>query len=99
MEPFLAELDAVALRAPAVPVISGASARPFHDIRNELAQAILRPVRWRETMTALDALGAGAFLDFGPGEVLARLVARNLPDAQVVELAALIEDREVSGVR
>jgi malonyl CoA-acyl carrier protein transacylase len=85
VEPFRAALEDVDLLPPQVPVISCASARPFRDIRAELAEAIAKPVRWRETMRALTRLGARAFIDFGPGEVLARLVHRNLPAAQVID--------------
>jgi len=84
VEPFRAALDRVELRAPAIPVISSSTARPFRDVRAELAAAIVLPVRWRETMLALAALGADTFIDAGPGHVLARLVARNLPDARVL---------------
>jgi malonyl CoA-acyl carrier protein transacylase len=66
------------------------TAAPFRDVRAELAQALVRPVRWRETMLALYAAGARRFLDLGPDKVLARLVTRNL---QGVEGIALI-DRE-----
>jgi [acyl-carrier-protein] S-malonyltransferase len=92
--PFRAELDEVEFREPAMTVISGSTAQPFSDIRAELAQAIVTQVRWRETMLALAQLGADTFVDFGPGEVLAKLVPRNLPDAAVLDLAAL----EASGV-
>jgi len=85
VEPFRAELDQVDFAPPAIPVISGASARPFEDVRAELAAAIVTPVRWRATMLALAELGADTFVDFGPGEVLARLVSRNLPDASVLD--------------
>ncbi len=85
VEPFRAALQEVELTQPAIPVISGASAEPFGDIRAELAAAIVTPVRWRETMLALGRLGADTFVDFGPGEVLARLVKRNLPDARVLD--------------
>jgi len=85
VEPFRAELDRVELREPAIPVISGSTARPFADVRVELAAAIVRPVRWRATMLALARLGAEAFVDVGPGEVLARLVRRNLPEARVLD--------------
>ena len=88
VEPFRAALHSVELATPAIPVISGASARPFDDVRAELAAAIVQPVRWRETMLALAQLGADTFVDFGPGEVLAKLVARNLPDASVLDLDA-----------
>jgi [acyl-carrier-protein] S-malonyltransferase len=88
VEPFRAALDGVEFRLPAITVISGSTTEPFSDVRAELAAAIVRPVRWRETMSALAQLGADTFVDFGPGQVLARLVRRNLPDARVLDLDA-----------
>jgi [acyl-carrier-protein] S-malonyltransferase len=85
VEPFRAALDEVELRPPAVPVISSSSARLFQDIRGELADAIVRPVRWRETMLALAGRGIDRYVDFGPGNVLSRLVGRNLPGAHVLD--------------
>jgi malonyl CoA-acyl carrier protein transacylase len=85
VKPFRAALEEVELRPPAIPVISAASARPFEDIRTELAEAIVKPVRWRETMLALARTGISRYIDFGPGDVLGRLVARNLPDAHVLD--------------
>jgi [acyl-carrier-protein] S-malonyltransferase len=100
VEPFRAALDEVELRRPAVPVISGATGRVFADVRAELAAAIVQPVRWRAAMLALADLGADTFVDFGPGAVLARLVSRNLPDAKVLDFAALATsaDRQASHV-
>jgi [acyl-carrier-protein] S-malonyltransferase len=99
VKPFRAELELVEFRAPAIPVISGATARPFEDMRAELSAAIVSPVRWRETMQALGELGVDTFVDFGPGKVLAKLVARNLPEARVLDLAEqAAPDREASGV-
>ncbi len=83
--PFRAALEQVQLREPVVPVICGWSARPFDNVREELAAAIVAPVRWRSTMLALAALGAEQFVDFGPGSVLAKLVRRNLPEARVID--------------
>lgn len=76
--PFAAALAKVEFGFPRVRVISCASAKPFIDIRSELAQAIVRPVRWRQTMQTLAGLGVREFVDFGPGQVLARLVTRNV---------------------
>ena len=87
VERFRSALDAAELRPPAIPVISSSTARPFRDVPAELAAAIVKPVRWRETMLALAGLGANAFIDVGPGQVLSRLVPRNLPDALVLDLA------------
>jgi malonyl CoA-acyl carrier protein transacylase len=70
-------------------VISGLTARPFEDVRGQLVAALTRPVRWRETMSALHAAGAQAFVDVGPDEVLARLVPRNLPDFKGITIAEL----------
>jgi malonyl CoA-acyl carrier protein transacylase len=78
-EPFLEALRATAWSDPDVPVISGVTAAPFTDIPQQLADALVAPVRWREVMQALYDLGAREFVDVGPGRVLARLVPRNLP--------------------
>lgn len=88
VEPFRDALERVEMRPPAIPVLSCASAAPFADVRAELAGAIVRPVRWRETMLALARLGAERFVDFGPGTVLARLARRNLPGAGLPERGA-----------
>jgi [acyl-carrier-protein] S-malonyltransferase len=77
--PFLAASRAVAWGTPAVPVVSGFSTKPFTDFPLELARALVSAVRWREVMATLYALGAREFIDVGPGRVLARLVARNIP--------------------
>jgi len=85
VEPYRAALERAEFREPAVAVISGVTAAPFADVRAELAAAIVSPVRWREVMAALAALGAEEFIDFGPGQVLAKLVRRNLPDGRVLD--------------
>jgi malonyl CoA-acyl carrier protein transacylase len=76
--PFRAALDEVELGEPAFPVFSGASAAPFEDVRAELAAALIKPVRWRETVIALHEAGAPAFVEVGPGKVLARMGKRIL---------------------
>jgi [acyl-carrier-protein] S-malonyltransferase len=79
-EPFLEALREARWSAPTVPVVSGVTAAPFTDAPQQLADALIAPVRWREVMTALFDLGARDFVDVGPGRVLARLVPRNLPE-------------------
>lgn len=61
-----------------IPVFSNASAAPFTDPRRELAENLLRPVRWRETLLALRASGVERFAELGPGSVLTGLVKRTL---------------------
>ena len=78
--PFRAALDEVELGAPRFPVFSCATAAPFADVRAELAAALTRPVRWRETVLALHAAGARGFVEAGPGLVLTKLNKRILKD-------------------
>jgi [acyl-carrier-protein] S-malonyltransferase len=83
VEPFRAALDDTEIHDGAFPVFSCASAKPFEDVRAEIATALTRPVRWRETVLALHEAGARQFVEVGPGKVLARLGKRILPDCPV----------------
>ncbi len=83
---FRHALAAVELGSPSVTVFSSMTAAPFADPVEQLATALIRPVRWSETMVALERFGARAYLDAGPGRVLAGLVARNLGEARLIEL-------------
>ena len=67
-----------------IPVLSCASAQLFRDPAREVAHALVRPVRWRETMIALAAAGACAFVDAGPGSMLARLAPQCVPGVAAV---------------
>ena len=55
---------------------SSTTAAPFSDVREELAGALTRPVRWRETVIAMHEAGAPSFVEVGPGNVLSGLVRR-----------------------
>ncbi len=82
--PFLAALRHLTFVEPRVPVFSSMTATPL-VAPFQLAGALARPVRWRETMQALAKFGGTRFVDVGPGDTLARLVPRNLPRATVCE--------------
>ena len=81
---FAAALEATEFAAPQVPVISAVTAREFEDPRQELADALTSPVRWRETMLALHERGAGRFVEVGPGRVLTGLAKRTLENVELV---------------
>jgi len=85
---FRAALDEIPVEASKVPVFSSITARPFEDVRGELAAALVRPVRWRETLLALRDRGVERFVEVGPGKVLKGLVRRTLPDVEARVLAA-----------
>jgi [acyl-carrier-protein] S-malonyltransferase len=82
MEPAADDLRAALDNTPVTrqrfPVYSNGTAAPFGDVRAELAENLLRPVRWRETLLALRAAGVERFVELGPGAVLAGLVKRTL---------------------
>lgn len=84
---FEATLAGIDVSEPKVPVFSSVTAEPFDDVRRCLAQALVRPVRWRQTLLALRDLGVDRFVDVGPGKVLRGLVRRTVPDARAETLA------------
>lgn len=89
---FREALARINIQAPRVPVFSSVTAKPFDDIRAELAQALVRPVRWRQTLFALRDRGAQRFVEVGPGKVLKGLVRRTLPEVE----ASVLRGREVA---
>jgi [acyl-carrier-protein] S-malonyltransferase len=82
--PLREALDAATVRDPRFPVLSSITARPFSDVRAELASALTHPVRWRDTLAALRESGARRFVEVGPGKVLTGLVRRTLDDVEAV---------------
>ncbi|HEY3943671.1 MAG TPA: ACP S-malonyltransferase [Solirubrobacteraceae bacterium] len=81
---FEAALARVNFSNPRVPVLTAVTAEPFDDIPLRLAQALTRPVRWRETMLALREHGVERFVEVGPGRVLTGLAKRTLKDVELV---------------
>jgi malonyl CoA-acyl carrier protein transacylase len=82
VEPFRRLAEHVEVRAPRVPVLSCVTAAPFQDVREQLVQAIVSPVRWTDVMSALQDLGATRYVETGPGRVLTNLVRKSLEGAE-----------------
>ena len=80
-ERLRAALEATPIQPMSIPVYSNGTARPFVDIRAELAENLLRGVRWRETLLALRTAHVERFVELGPGSVLTGLVKRTLQAA------------------
>jgi [acyl-carrier-protein] S-malonyltransferase len=85
-------LQKVALADPRFPVIANATAQPARDAvtaRRLLGEQMTAPVRWVEGMRAAAALaGPGVtFVELGPGNVLAGLLKRIVPEAPSLSLA------------
>ena len=72
-------LGAASFSACKVPVIRNVDAAPHgsaDEIRQKLYEQVTSPVRWVDTVTKLQAMGAERFVEVGPGRVLSGLLKR-----------------------
>ena len=84
-------LMAVAMQAPAVPLIANVVAGPVSDpaeIRKRLVEQVTGTVRWRECVGFMAANGINLFCEVGTGKVLTGLLKKNAPEAQGVALGS-----------
>jgi len=97
VEPFREALGEIEIEAPDAPVYSSVFASPFGTtadrVRDQLAAALVRPVRWRETVEALYEVGVRDFTDAGPGKTLARMIRRAFDDVETNVLGELRHGR------
>ncbi len=88
-------LAGVAFRDPRFPVVANASAQPVRtasDAMRLLIDQLTAPVRWVECMRAAATLAPGAtFVEVGPGNVLAGLLKRIVPEAGTITLGTADE--------
>jgi len=78
-EVMAAELAKVAVKAPAVPVVTNVLAKPVTDpaeIVTLLVEQVTGTVRWRESVAYMAAQGVTTFYEVGAGKVLSGLVKR-----------------------
>jgi [acyl-carrier-protein] S-malonyltransferase len=72
-------LEAAALAAPRLPVVTNVDAEPAREagaLRSALVRQVDSPVRWVESVQRLAREGVDRALEIGPGNVLAGLVRR-----------------------
>ena len=87
-----AYLEGVEFNEPSIPLICNVDAKPLSasDAREHLVAHLTSPVRFQQSVEALEAQGATAFWEVGFGGVLANLVKRIDRKAE----RACVEDRE-----
>lgn len=86
---FAALVAAAPLRDPIFPIVANTTARPLstaEEIRLELQQQLTGPVRWTESVRAMGDAGVGAYVEVGPGAVLAGLIKRAVDGAVAVSV-------------
>lgn len=88
-ERLAAEVEKAEMVPPRFPVIANVTGRAVSDpaeIRKSLVAQVTCPVQWVKTLETMKKLGAGEFLELGPGTVLAGLVRRTLPGVAAASL-------------
>ena len=82
-EALRGRLAEVELRAPVIPVLNNIDVAVETDparIRDALVRQAAGPVRWVESVQALQARGVQAIVECGPGKVLSGMVKRIAPE-------------------
>lgn len=79
-------LETLDISEPHCPIYSNYTAEPTTDpeeIRSNVLQQLLNPVRWTQTLQNMHENGADSFVEVGPGNVLQGLVKRTLDDVEI----------------
>lgn len=80
------ELENLEIKKPYCAIYSNYSAEPTTDIeqiRSNLLNQLLNPVKWTQTLTNMMKNGASSFVEVGPGKVLQGLVKRTNRKAEI----------------
>ena len=92
---FRAVLERLQIDTPQFPILANATGQAIaslNELRQELANHLLRPVDWARTMVSLRAMQIGTVVELGPGRVLASLAARHLPGVDTWNAEELFVD-------
>lgn len=79
-------LESLNIVEPSCPIYSNYTARPTKDpeeIRSNVLNQLLNPVRWTQTLQIMHQHGAESFVEVGPGKVLQGLVKRTLDEVEI----------------
>lgn len=86
---MLEELKQVDFRSPEWPVIANVTALPYKGtdkMAEILAEQIVSPVRWHESVAYMDQANIEHAVEVGPGKVLKGILKRSYPQIQVISL-------------
>ena len=87
-EAFVSDLASSSFHEVDVPVVSNGDARPYTDADGwaaRLADHLVQPVRWRQSLETLAALGADSLVEVGPGNALSGMAKRTVPDVPATQ--------------
>ena len=83
---LMQQLEELDIKEPKCPIYSNYTAKATTDveeIRSNVLNQLLNPVRWTQTMINMKEDGAESFVEVGPGKVLQGLVKRTLKDVKI----------------
>lgn len=87
-------IDSALLTKPAIPVYTNTTALPNSEpdeIRNALKQQLTSPVLWEKLIRNMINNGVTKFYEIGSGKVLAGLIKKIYPDANVINISNVEE--------
>ncbi|QIC04382.1 ACP S-malonyltransferase [Brevibacillus sp. 7WMA2] len=81
-----------------IPVISNVTARPYRltEIKTNIIEQIVQPVRWTESIQYLMGMGVSDFLEIGHGTVLSKLVEKIKREVEPLKVDIYQERQEWS---
>ncbi|MCL5671588.1 MAG: ACP S-malonyltransferase [Acidobacteria bacterium] len=92
-ERLAADLEAVPMLDPQVPLVKNADAQIANSagvVREGLKRQVTAPVRWTDSMRLLRAEGVDLFVEVGPGKVLSGLLRQIDAEAKVCQAGSMI---------
>jgi [acyl-carrier-protein] S-malonyltransferase len=98
---FARAVNAAPLADPRVPLIGNVGAGPLRTaaaLRDDINAQLTSPVRWVESVRAMQALGADTFIELGSKDVLTGLIKRIAPAVRTMAAGEPSEIRSVLGV-
>ena len=98
---FARAVNAAPLTDPRVPLIGNVGAVPLRTaaaLRDDINAQLTAPVRWVESVRAMQALGADTFIELGSKDVLTGLIKRIDPAVRAMAAGSPEEIRSVLGV-
>ncbi|MBI3647960.1 MAG: ACP S-malonyltransferase [Actinobacteria bacterium] len=89
--PLSEAIDAIAFRAPLMPIASNVTGSLVDDpeeLRELSKRQVVSPVRWERCVRALAEAGVDTFVEAGPGDVLTKLAKRAAPGTRAVAVGS-----------
>lgn len=98
---FKEVVSKIDFKPPHPTVVANLTAAPINDVSvipQQLADHIISPVRWEETLRYFSLEGYGCFVEVGSGKVLSGLVKKTLSDVAIVQVEEVEAAKKVLAI-